>query len=140
MTAYIFDKRGLTLLCGIVCGEKAWLPQNMIGDLSGDNYMDTAIKLEKAGYLRLHENGEVSVERTAAFLAKCICGTDDIKQENGGQRYIYRCEKLIVVLEADRLSDLKCRIVPLRNEAELEQYLSEHSVLNGSKEIMEEEV
>lgn len=125
-TAYIIDKAGFSLLCRLTGRDTAHIPERLLEDIDGDNAANALKKLCDVGYA--HVSGEhIDIEKTMDFLVSSVLDTDDVTEENKGKRVIFRCKKLIIIVEEDRLSKKKCRIVPIKDEEMLKEYYEENS-------------
>lgn len=123
-TSYIIDKAGFTLLCMLIGGRAAGIPQQLYEAVDDDNYEAVLKRLSDIGYIHIAPD-RVDIERTINFLISEILGAGNADVLSGGKRLVFHCSKLIIIAEEDRLSPKKCRIVPIRDEAMLAEYFSE---------------
>lgn len=123
-SSYIMDKAGFTILCMLIGGENVYVPEHLCDAVNEDNYEGVLKKLADYGYVYV-SHGRIDIERTINFLISCIIGAENIISENNGKRYIFRCSKLTVIIEEDRLTPKKCRIIPIKDDSMLTEYYSE---------------
>lgn len=134
-TSYIIDKVGLTILSLLINGSEVMLPDRLCGDITDDNYNSVLDRLAAVGYIYRTEK-RIDIERTMSFLISSAGSAEHICEENNGKRYVFRCEKLIIIIEEDRLSPKKCRIIPIKDEemlAEFYRECSDEEDLNGEE-------
>ena len=132
-TSYLIDKTGFTLLCALVGGENVIVPGQLCETVDDNNYNEVLKRLSDIGYI-YHSGKRVDIERTIDFLISNIVGAQEVNAEPEEKRVIFRCSKLIIVVEEDRLSPRKCRIVPIKDEEMLEEYFSEYSGAGNNEE------
>lgn len=123
-TSYIMDKAGFTILCMLLGGKDVKIPEQFYDSINEDNYEKVLKKLSDVGYIYIFDS-RTDVERTIHFLISNVLGAKDVSIENNGKRCVFQCEKLIIILEEDRLSPKKCKLIPIRDNEMLEQYYSE---------------
>lgn len=124
-TAYITDKAGFALLCRLMGGDTAHIPNRLLDEVTESNYQSVLKRLCDVGYA--HEAGShIDIEKTMNFLVSSVLDADNVTEENGGKRVVFRCKRLIVIIEEDRLSPKKCRIIPIKDEAMLGEYYNEY--------------
>lgn len=124
MTAYLIDKAGFTILCRLIGGKNANIPERFYVETNENDYRSALKSLEDVGYIYISEN-HVDIERTIYFLISSILSAESCNIENSGERYVFQCDKLIIIIEGDRLSAKKCRIIPIKDKEMLAQYYSE---------------
>lgn len=127
MTSYILDRSCFTLLCVLVGGNRdnISIPKAFYEDITEESYNYAIKKLSDIGYI--HVTGErIDMERTIHFLISKIISTPEENAERIGRSYVFRCDNIIIVMENDRLSAKKCRIVPIKDEEMLNEYFSEN--------------
>ena len=118
------DKAGFTILCMLLGGKDIKIPKQFYDTINEDNYKKVLKKLS-------------DVERTIHFLISSVLGAQDVSIENNGKRCVFQCEKLIIIIEEDRLSPKKCKLIPIKDNEMLEQY---HSELNEKNYYGEEQL
>ncbi len=135
-TSYIMDKAGFTILCMLLGGKDIKIPKQFYDTINEDNYKKVLKKLSDVGYIYIFDS-HTDVERTIHFLISSVLGAQDVSIENNGKRCVFQCEKLIIIIEEDRLSPKKCKLIPIKDNEMLEQY---HSELNEKNYYGEEQL
>lgn len=124
-TAYLTDKAGFALLCRIIGGDIAHIPDKLLEEVNESNYQSVLKRLCDVGYA--HASGSrIDIEKTMDFLVSSVLDADNVTEENNGKRVIFRYKRLIVIIEEDRLSPKKCRIIPIKDEEMLIEYYNEY--------------
>lgn len=125
-TSYIIDKKGFTILCMLIGGKAVKIPERFYDTVDENNYESVLKKLSDVGYAYISDS-HTDIERTMHFLISSVLGAENVSIENDGKRYIFQCEKLIIIIEEDRLSPKKCKIIPIKDNEMLMKYYSELS-------------
>lgn len=133
-TSYIMDKTGFTILCMLLGGKDVKIPEQFYDTVDEKNYENVLKKLSDVGYIYISDS-HTDVERTIHFLISSILGAKNVSIENNGKRCVFQCDKLIIIIEEDRLSPKKCKLVPIKDNEMLAQYYRE---LNGENYYEEE--
>ncbi len=123
LTSYIIDKAGLTALCLLIGKENISMPENLLEGVSEENAEAVLDRLARVGYI-FRTADRIDIERTVFFLISNALRAKNVSGEPDGKRYIFRCSKLIIIIEEDRLSSKKCRIIPIRDEEMLKEFYS----------------
>lgn len=126
-TSYIMDKTGFTILCMLLGGKDVKIPEQFYDAVNEKNYENILKRLSDVGYIYISDS-HTDVERTIHFLISSILDAKNVSIENNGKRCVFQCDKLIIIIEEDRLSPKKCKLVPIKDNEMLAQYYRE---LNG---------
>ena len=137
MIGYIMKKSELTLLMMLVNKDKARLAELFYREIDAYGQDKLLDELGKKGYVFRRKNA-VDVEKTIAFLLYQLGNAGEAAISADGRRYVYYCPSLILMLEQDRLSKEKCRLVPFENENSLSEYLEENYIFLGTKVTIRE--
>lgn len=122
--SYILDKKALSFLWVKCGGNEDDIPQPLYEKNEPTDFLKITERLKKLGLL--HTFGEkMDVERTIGFLIESMIGAEQV--DLIGKMVVFRCKKLVIAAEEDRFSDKKCRLVPMKNNEELEKYLAEQN-------------
>lgn len=132
--SYILNKDELTLLCYLINGADSPVPKIFFSEIPEDGTEKIIGSLSDKGYIHLR-NGMIDIERTINFLIGQIISVQKAELSEDGKRLILYCKKLILIIEEDRLSVKKCRLIPVKDPEMLSEYLSEAT----TKYDMEEE-
>lgn len=137
MIGYMAEKSELTLLMQLVNGENAELAEKFCESINENEYKLILEKLEKKGYV-YRRKSSVDIEQTISFLVYQLGHASEAAISADSTRYVYWCPKLLLMLEQDRLSKKKCRLIPFENENSLREYLVENKIFLGTKVTIRE--
>lgn len=123
-TSYILDKDALAWLWQLCGGDVSAIPSVISTDITLMSELQVTEKLKKVGFL--HISGKrVDVERTIGFLITSMIQANEVIIDD--DKVIFHCEKLIIAAESDRLSNRKCKLIPIKDKVMLAEYLAEKS-------------
>lgn len=122
--SYILDKKALSFLWVNCGGNEDDIPLPLYEKNEPTDFPKITERLKKLGLL--HTLGKrIDVERTIGFLIESMIAAE--KVDLIGKMVIFCCKKLVIAAGEDRFSDKKCRLVPMKNNEELEKYLAEQN-------------
>lgn len=122
--SYILDKKALSFLWVNCGGNEDDIPLPLYEKNEPTDFLKITERLKKLGLL--HTFGErMDVERTIGFLIESMIGAEQV--DLIGKMVIFCCKKLVIAAEEDKFADKKCRLVPMKNNEELEKYLAEQN-------------
>lgn len=130
-TSYILDKDALALLWKLFGGDISMIPAGISTDMSVADLPQTTKRLEELGLLHI-SGGRADVERTISFLVKSMIMASEVEFES--EDVIFHCDKLIIVAVSDMYSAEKCKLIPMKDKAMLEQYLAEKTDVSDDEE------
>ncbi len=126
LTSYIIDKECFCFLYELLGGKKENIPDRFIVKESPNTYDNAVNILEKQGYIHF-SNKKIDVERTIHFLITSIIKAEKFSSAQNGRSYIFDCGNLYIVVEEDRLSSKKCKIIPIKDNDMLNEYNTDNS-------------
>lgn len=122
--SYLLDKRELTFIAALVCGDAAELPEELAAFVEEGETEQLLHSLEKKG-LAIMRNKTPCIEQTLCFLIEQMCTAENVQYRSDIMMYIFRCEKLVIAAGTDRLNKRRCRMIPFKNIGELEDFYAE---------------
>lgn len=124
MIAYILEKKELTFLVRLINGADADIPVKFSDYVTENGCQKVCASLIRKGYM-FKKAGGFDVEETIRFLVEGLNSAEEASRTVDGSVYVYYCDGYMLAIEQDRLNRKKCRLVPLENEAAVEEYISE---------------
>lgn len=123
-TSYILDKDALALLWKLCGGSISAIPDKIRTDMTFADASEILQRLERLGVIHI-SNKRADIERTVGFLITSMVNSKEVKCY--GNKVVFKCERLFIIAETDRLSKRKCRIIPAKDKTMLEEYLAENT-------------
>lgn len=120
--AFILDRKAFVYLWGLCGGNSLDIPDELRVEISEKDISVIKGNLCSLGLIYISEE-TANVERTVGFLINSMINAN--KTEKIGNRNVFFCEKLIILLENDSYSEKKYRIIPLQNESALNDFFEE---------------